>query len=100
MKNNGEAPVERACAAAEEPGTILHTLYQQCLSTAEFFVEYFAVDLIMGDDGACRGVVAWNSRWNCSPVPGANDRASNRRIWSELLFPVLLPTHAGDGNGW
>ena len=62
MKNNGEAPVERACAAADRTGhAILHTLYQQCLKhNAEFFVEYFAVDLIMGDDGACRGVVAWN----------------------------------------
>ena len=62
MKNNGEAPVERACAAADRTGhAILHTLYQQCLKhKAEFFVEYFAVDLIMGDDGACQGVVAWN----------------------------------------
>ena len=62
MKNYGEAPVERACAAADRTGhAILHTLYQQCIKhNAEFFVEYFAIDLIMDDDGACRGVMAWN----------------------------------------
>jgi succinate dehydrogenase / fumarate reductase flavoprotein subunit len=62
MRNFGEAPVQRACAAADRTGhAILHTLYQQCLKyNAEFFVEYFAIDLMMDDDGACRGVVAWN----------------------------------------
>ncbi len=62
MRNFGEAPVERACAAADRTGhAMLHTLYQQCLKhDAEFFVEYFAIDLIMGDDGACQGVIAWN----------------------------------------
>jgi succinate dehydrogenase / fumarate reductase flavoprotein subunit len=50
----------RACAAADRTGhAILHTLYQQCLKhQAQFFVEYFALDLIMDDDGACRGVMA------------------------------------------
>ena len=62
MKNFGEAPVERACAAADRTGhAILHTLYQQCLKyDAEFFVEYFAIDLIMDEEGNCRGVLAWN----------------------------------------
>ncbi len=62
MRNFGEAPVQRACAAADRTGhAILHTLYQQALKhDAEFFVEYFAIDLIMDDEGACRGVVAWN----------------------------------------
>ncbi len=56
------APVPRACAAADRTGhAILHTLYQQCLRhQAEFFVEYFVLDLIMDAAGACRGVVAWN----------------------------------------
>ena len=56
------APVPRACAAADRTGhAILHTLYQQCLRhQAEFFVEYFVLDLIMDASGACRGVVAWN----------------------------------------
>ena len=62
MRNFGEAPVQRACAAADRTGhAILHTLYQQCLKhNAEFYVEYFAIDLIMGDDGTCEGIVAWN----------------------------------------
>ena len=62
MRNFGEAPVQRACAAADRTGhAILHTLYQQSLKhNVEFYIEYFAIDLIMGDDGACEGVVAWN----------------------------------------
>ena len=62
MSNYGEKPVPRACAAADRTGhAILHTLYQQSLKhNAEFFVEYFAVDLIMDEAGACRGVMAWN----------------------------------------
>ncbi len=62
MSNFGEKPVQRACAAADRTGhAILHTLYQQSLRhDAEFFVEYFAIDLIMGEDGSCQGVLAWN----------------------------------------
>ncbi len=62
MANFGEKPVQRACAAADRTGhAILHTLYQQSLKNdAEFFVEYLAIDLIMDDEGACQGVVAWN----------------------------------------
>jgi succinate dehydrogenase / fumarate reductase flavoprotein subunit len=62
MRNYGEAPVQRACAAADRTGhAILHTLYQQCVKhNAEFFIEYFAIDVIMDDEGACRGVIAWN----------------------------------------
>jgi len=62
MKNFGEAPVPRACAAADRTGhAILHTLYQQSLRhDAEFFVEYIALDLIMDEEGVCRGVIAWN----------------------------------------
>ncbi|HSH40815.1 MAG TPA: succinate dehydrogenase flavoprotein subunit [Arenicellales bacterium] len=57
----GEKQVQRTCAAADRTGhAILHTLYQQSLKhDATFFIEYFAVDLIM-EDGQCRGVVAWN----------------------------------------
>src|ERR1700722_17380707 len=53
---------KRACAAADRTGhAIIHTLYQQCLkANAEFFVEYFAIDLVMDEDGACRGVLAWD----------------------------------------
>jgi len=55
----GEGTAHRTCAAADRTGhAMLHTLYQQSLRhDAEFYIEYFAVDLIM-DDGACRGLVA------------------------------------------
>ncbi len=61
MKDYGKTPAMRACAAADRTGhAILHTLYQQSLKHAvEFFVEYYALDLIMDEDGACRGVMAW-----------------------------------------
>ena len=53
-------PVQRTCAAADRTGhAILHTLYGQSLkNNAEFYIEYFALDLII-TDGACTGVVAW-----------------------------------------
>ena len=59
MRNFGEAPVQRACAAADRTGhAILHTLYQQSLKhNAEFFVEFFAIDLIT-DGERCHGVIA------------------------------------------
>ena len=58
----GEGPaVQRTCAAADRTGhAILHTLYGQSLkNNAEFYIEYFAVDLIMSEDGVCTGVVCW-----------------------------------------
>lgn len=60
--NNGESMAQRSCAAADKTGhAILHTLYQQSLKhKAQFFIEYFVIDLIMDDEGTCRGVVAWN----------------------------------------
>ncbi|ALJ15130.1 succinate dehydrogenase flavoprotein subunit [Sphingopyxis macrogoltabida] len=60
MQNMGEGPpVQRTCAAADRTGhAMLHALYQQSLKyDADFFIEYFALDLIM-EDGACRGVIA------------------------------------------
>ena len=56
----GKNMARRACAAADRTGhAILHTLYQQCLRhKAEFFVEYYAIDLIMDDNGACQGILA------------------------------------------
>lgn len=63
MMNFGDGPpVQRTCAAADRTGhAILHTLYGQSLrNNAQFFIEYFALDLIMEPDGTCTGVVAWN----------------------------------------
>src|SRR5687767_11335274 len=59
-KNYGEAPIQRTCAAADRTGhAMLHTMYGQSLANdTEFFIEYFALDLIM-DEGVCRGVTAW-----------------------------------------
>jgi len=61
MQDYGKTPAMRACAAADRTGhAILHTLYQQSLKHGcEFFVEYIALDLIMDDEGVCRGVTAW-----------------------------------------
>lgn len=58
----GKGTAQRTCAAADRTGhAILHTLYQQALKhNANFFIEYFALDLMMDEEGACRGVVAWN----------------------------------------
>jgi len=61
-QNMGEGPAaQRTCAAADRTGhAMLHTLYQQSLKyDADFFIEYFALDLIM-EDGVCRGVIALN----------------------------------------
>jgi len=57
----GKGRAYRTCAAADRTGhAMLHTLYQQSLKhEAEFFIEYFALDLIM-EEGECRGVIAWN----------------------------------------
>ena len=62
MQNMGKGPeAQRTCAAADRTGhAMLHTLYGQALKNeTEFFIEYFALDLIMDDDGVCRGVTAW-----------------------------------------
>ena len=60
-KNYGNGTVQRTCAAADRTGhAILHTLYGQALKhNTEFFIEYFALDLIM-KEGECKGVIAWN----------------------------------------
>ncbi|HPD82912.1 MAG: succinate dehydrogenase flavoprotein subunit [Alphaproteobacteria bacterium] len=58
----GKGTAQRTCAAADRTGhAMLHTLYQQALKhKAEFFIEYFALDLIMDEDGSCVGVMCWN----------------------------------------
>jgi succinate dehydrogenase / fumarate reductase flavoprotein subunit len=58
--NYGKGTAQRTCAAADRTGhAILHTLYGQAVRhAAQFFIEYFAIDLIMDDDGQCRGVIA------------------------------------------
>ena len=60
-KDYGNDTVQRTCAAADRTGhAILHTLYGQALKhNTEFFIEYFALDLLM-KDGKCKGLIAWN----------------------------------------
>ena len=60
-KNYGNETVQRTCAAADRTGhAILHTLYGQALKhNTEFFIEYFALDLLM-KNGQCKGILAWN----------------------------------------
>jgi len=62
MQNFGDGPpVQRTCAAADRTGhAILHTLYGQSLrQNAQFFIEYFAIDLLMSQNGVCEGIIAW-----------------------------------------
>jgi succinate dehydrogenase / fumarate reductase flavoprotein subunit len=62
MTEFGEGPpVQRTCAAADRTGhAILHTLYGQSLRhNAQFFIEYFAIDLLMAEDGTVEGILAW-----------------------------------------
>jgi len=58
----GKGTAQRTCAAADRTGhAMLHTMYGQALRhAAEFFIEYFVIDLIMDEEGRCRGVVALN----------------------------------------
>lgn len=57
----GNGPAQRTCAAADRTGhAMLHTLYGQSLKyDVEFFIEHFGMDLIMDEDGSCRGVTTW-----------------------------------------
>ena len=95
-------PVQRTCAAADRTGhAILHTLYGQSLRhNAEFYIEYFAVDLIMNNDGACTGIIAWNlddgtiHRFNAKMVVLATG-GYGRSYFS----CTSAHTCTGDGNG-
>jgi succinate dehydrogenase / fumarate reductase flavoprotein subunit len=95
-------PAQRTCAAADRTGhAILHTLYQQSLKhDADFFIEYIVLDLIMDDDGACRGILAWRlqdgtiHRFNAQIVvlaTGGYGRA--------YFSCTSAHTCTGDGNG-
>ncbi len=95
-------PVQRTCAAADRTGhAILHTLYGQSLRhNAEFYIEYFAIDLIMSKDGVCTGIIAWNlddgtiHRFNAKMVVLATG-GYGRTYFSA----TSAHTCTGDGNG-
>ena len=100
--NFGEGTAQRTCAAADRTGhAILHTLYQQSLKhDAEFYIEYFATDLLMDEDGACRGVIAWDlAEGTLALLPRPHGGAGQRRLWPHLLSPATSAhTCTGDGQ--
>lgn len=100
--NFGEGIAQRTCAAADRTGhAILHTLYQQALKhKAEFFIEYFALDLIMDESGACRGVVAWDLSDGSLHVFRAHQTVLATGGYGRAYFSATSAhTCTGDGNG-
>jgi succinate dehydrogenase / fumarate reductase flavoprotein subunit len=95
-------PVQRTCAAADRTGhAILHTLYGQSVKQkAEFYVEYFATDLLMGPEGDCRGVVAWNLAQGTLHVFTAKMVVLATGGYGRAYFSATSAhTCTGDGNG-
>ncbi|AMW35369.1 succinate dehydrogenase flavoprotein subunit [Haematospirillum jordaniae] len=103
MRDFGKAPVQRACAAADRTGhAILHTLYQQSLKhKAEFFVEYFALDLIMDpSSGECLGVVALDMATGAIHRFRAHQTVLATGGYGRAYFSCTSAhTCTGDGNG-
>jgi len=103
MTEFGEGPpVQRTCAAADRTGhAILHTLYGQSVRhNAEFFVEYFALDLLMSPDGTCRGVIAWNLTDGTLHRFRAKTTVLATGGYGRAFFSATSAhTCTGDGNG-
>ncbi len=102
MTEYGKAPAMRACAAADRTGhAILHTLYQQSLKhEVEFFVEYIALDLIMDEEGACRGVMAWSLEDGSIHRFRAQSTVLATGGYGRAYFSCTSAhTCTGDGNG-
>jgi succinate dehydrogenase / fumarate reductase flavoprotein subunit len=100
--DNGKRMAKRACAAADRTGhAILHTLYQQCLANnAEFYIEYFALDLIMDDTGACRGVMALDLATGTLHRFRAHQTVLATGGYGRAYFSCTSAhTCTGDGNG-
>ncbi|MGV6839892.1 MAG: succinate dehydrogenase flavoprotein subunit [Planktomarina sp.] len=95
-------PVQRTCAAADRTGhAILHTLYGQSLKQeAEFFIEYFAIDLIMSDDGVCQGVLCWKLDDGTLHLFSAKMVVLATGGYGRAYFSATSAhTCTGDGNG-
>jgi succinate dehydrogenase / fumarate reductase flavoprotein subunit len=96
-------PVQRTCAAADRTGhAILHTLYGQSLkNNAEFFIEYFAIDLIMSADGkSCVGVLAWKLDDGTMHVFSAKTVVLATGGYGRAYFSATSAhTCTGDGGG-
>ncbi|NOR20752.1 MAG: succinate dehydrogenase flavoprotein subunit, partial [Xanthomonadales bacterium] len=96
------AAAQRTCAAADRTGhAILHTLYQQSLKhDATFFIEYFALDLIMDDDGVCRGLLAWDLAEGTLHIFRAHAVILATGGYGRTYFSCTSAhTCTGDGNG-
>ena len=99
--NFGEGQAQRTCAAADRTGhAMLHTLYQQSLKhNAEFYIEYFAIDLLM-DEGECRGVVAWDLAEGTMHVFRSQMVVLATGGYGRAYFSATSAhTCTGDGNG-
>ena len=99
--NFGEGQAQRTCAAADRTGhAMLHTLYQQSLKhNAEFYIEYFAIDLLM-DEGECRGVVAWDLAEGTMHVFRSQTVVLATGGYGRAYFSATSAhTCTGDGNG-
>jgi succinate dehydrogenase / fumarate reductase flavoprotein subunit len=97
----GKEMAQRTCAAADRTGhAILHTLYQQCLKhNTEFFVEYVALDLSMDEDGACRGMLAWNMEEGTLHLFRAHRTVLATGGYGRVYFSCTAAhTCTGDGN--
>ena len=95
-------PVQRTCAAADRTGhAILHTLYGQSLkNNAEFYIEYFAIDLQMSDDGQCTGVVCWKLDDGTMHVFNAKTVVLATGGYGRAYFSATSAhTCTGDGGG-
>lgn len=95
-------PVQRTCAAADRTGhAILHTLYGQSLKEkAEFYIEYFAIDLLMSDDGVCTGVVCWKLDDGTMHVFNAKTVVLATGGYGRVYFSATSAhTCTGDGGG-
>ena len=98
----GKGTAQRTCAAADRTGhAMLHTMYGQALKhAAEFYVEYFAIDLIMDEDGRCRGVVALNLDDGSIHRFSANMVIIATGGYGRIYFTCTgAHTQTGDGNG-
>ena len=95
-------PVQRTCAAADRTGhAILHTLYGQSLKNeAEFYIEYFALDLMFSDDGVCTGGVCWKLDDGSIHVFNANMVVLATGGYGRAYFSATSAhTCTGDGGG-
>jgi succinate dehydrogenase / fumarate reductase, flavoprotein subunit len=95
-------PAQRTCAAADRTGhAILHTLYQQSLAhDAKFFIEYFALDLIMDEEGVCRGIIALDMAEGTLHVFRAHGVVLATGGYGRAYFSATSAhTCTGDGGG-